>query len=122
MEAPPKAVVSPENGLALVHYHLPANPDSEKLADILNKLQTKYGKPVSVTRIAISRFPENAKAQGVTQAPHLVFISGTEKVFEFQGLWTQPQVEMKVDEILRGLKRVGKDWRPTVPGMAPVSK
>ena len=27
------------------------------------------------------------------------------------------KVELKVDEILNGLKRVGKDWRPPVPGM-----
>jgi hypothetical protein len=50
----------------------------------------------------------------------VIIISGKEKVFEFQGLWSQAQVEQKVDEILRGLKRMTKDWRPAVPGMKPV--
>ena len=49
--------------------------------------------------------------------PHVVIIAGTEKAFDFQGQWTQAKVEFKVEEILRGLKRVGKDWRPPVPGM-----
>ena len=32
------------------------------------------------------------------------------------------KIERKVEEILRGLKRVGKDWRPEVKGMQPMSK
>jgi hypothetical protein len=44
------------------------------------------------------------------------------KEFEFQGLWSQSQVERKIDEILGGLKRVGADWRPPVPGMQPAGK
>ena len=46
-------------------------------------------------------------------------VAGTGKVCEFQGPWTQAQVEFKVEEILRRLRRVGKDWRPPVPGMNP---
>lgn len=118
-EAPVEAVVSPENGLALVHYHLPGDPASEQLADILNKVQRKYGKLVIVSRVDIKLQPQAAKAQGVSRAPHVIIIAGKQKVFEFQGLWSQPQVEQKIDEILRGLKRMGKDWRPPVSGMKP---
>jgi hypothetical protein len=36
-------------------------------------------------------------------------------------LWPHDKIERKVEEILRGLKRMGKDWRPQVKGMQPVS-
>lgn len=117
-----KALVtkSAESGLAIVHHHLPGDPASEQLADILNKVQEKYGKLVIVSRVDSKLHPEISKAQGVTKPPHVIMISGEEKVFEFQGLWSQAQVERKVDEILRGLKRMPKDWRPSVPGMRPI--
>jgi hypothetical protein len=38
-------------------------------------------------------------------------------VFEFSGLWDYPAIERKVEEVLRGLERVGKDWLPDVKGM-----
>jgi hypothetical protein len=112
---------SPENGLAIIHYHLPGDPASEQLADILNRIQRKYGKLVIISRADFKLHPEAAKADGVTRPPHVIMISGKEKAFEFQGLWSQARVEQKVDEILRGLKRVGKDWRPVVPGMTPAA-
>jgi hypothetical protein len=115
-----KAVTaSPENGLLIVLHDLPGDPASEQMAEILKRVQTKYGKQVIVSVVDFKRHPEASKAQGVTKPPHVVIISGTEKVFDFQGVWTQAKVEYKVDEILRGLKRVGKDWRPPVPGMTP---
>jgi len=46
-------------------------------------------------------------------------MAGEVRACKFQGLWTQSQVERKVEEILRGLKRVDKDWRPDVKGMQP---
>lgn len=115
-----KAVTtSPENGLLIVLHHLPGDPASEQMAEILSRVQTKYGKQVIVSQVDFKLHPETSKAQGVTQPPHVVIISGTEKVFDFQGPWPQAKVEFKVEEILRGLKRVGKDWRPPVPGMKP---
>ncbi len=113
--------LSPEKGLAIIHHHRPGDPASEQLADILNKVQKKYGKLVVISRVDFTSHPELAKAHGVTKPPHVIIISGKEKVFEFQGLWSQAQVELRVDEILRGLMRVGKDWRPTVPGMTPAA-
>jgi hypothetical protein len=50
-----------------------------------------------------------------------VFVAGDQKTYEFQGLWAYPKIEFKVEEILRGLKRVGKDWLPEVKGMQPAS-
>jgi hypothetical protein len=119
--APQVVTQSPEDGLAIIHYHLPDDPASEQLADILNRVQKKYGKLVIISRVDSTRHPELAKAHGVTKPPHVIIISGREKAFEFQGLWSQAKVELKVDEILRGLKRVGKDWRPAVPGMTPAA-
>lgn len=111
---------SPENGLLIVLHHQPADKTSEQLSGILDKVQKKYGKLVIVKRLDFGKNPQTAKAHGVTKAPHVVMISREKKVFDFQGLWTQQQVEQKVDEILRGLKRMTKDWRPPVPGMKPV--
>ncbi len=118
--APEKAVTtSPENGLLIVLHQLPGDPASEQMAEILNRVQMKYGKQIIVNQVDFKLHPEVSKAQGVTKPPHVVIISGKDKVFDFQGPWTKAQVEFKVEEILRGLKRVGKDWRPPVPGMKP---
>ena len=92
-------------------------------ADILNKVRQKYGRRVLVVRIGFGGIPAGLRAQGIDKLPHIRMIVGTKTVFEFQGLWSQQRVEQKVDEILHGLvKRVGKDWRPVVPGMTPAGK
>lgn len=118
-ETVPMEVQSPENGLLIVHHHLPGDPASDQIAHILSEVQRKYHKEVIVSTVDFKKEPEVSKKQGVTRPPHVVMITGSEKVFEFQGLWTQAKVERKVEEILHGLKRVGKDWRPPVPGMTP---
>lgn len=120
--APKAQVDAPaEDALQIHDYHLPGDPNCEKLADILNKVQKKYGRLLVVSRIDVKAHPELAAAQGIKKAPHVVILASKQKVFEFEGLWTQEQVELKVDEIIRGLKRVGKDWRPTVAGMKPAA-
>lgn len=118
VEAPAAAVVA-DNRLAVVHHHLPGDPASEQIADILNKVGKKYDKYLVVNRVDFKKSPEVGKAQGVTKAPHVIVLSGGEKVYEFQGPATQIQVERKVEEILRGLKRIDKNWRPPVQGMQP---
>ena len=110
---------SPENGLLIVLHRLPKDPASEQMAEILNRIQTKYGKKIIVSQVDFKRHPEVAKAQGVITPPHVVIISGKEKVFDFQGLWTHARVEAKVVEILRGYRPADKNWRPSVPGMTP---
>ncbi len=120
---PPKVVeAAVEDPLFITHYHLPGDPNSEKMADILNKVQKKYDRLVKVTRVDAEAHPELARAEGVKRAPHVVFTAEKRKVYEFEGLWSQDQVEKKVEEILRGLKRVGKDWRPAVAGMKPATR
>jgi hypothetical protein len=116
----PKAPViekAPQDGVALILYYVPGDPASEQLSTILDKVQKKYGKQMVVNKVDFKKNPETAKKEGVTETPHVAFIFGKEKVFEFEGLLTQEQVESKVEEILHGLKRVEKDWRPVVPGM-----
>lgn len=118
-KAPPQAEAPADDALEINNYHVPGDPNCEKLADILNKVQKKYGRLVVVKRLDVKAHPELAVAQGVKKVPHVIIVASKQKVFEFEGQWSQEQVERKVEEILRGLKRVGKDWRPTVAGMKP---
>lgn len=117
----PKAVAAPEeakHAIEIIHFHLPGNPESEQIADSLNRIAKTYGEQVLVTRVDINADPERAKAEKVTKPPKVVMMAGSVRACKFQGLWTHAQIERKVEEILRGLKRVGKDWRPDVAGMA----
>ncbi len=120
-KASTEAAVAADDALEINSYHFPGDPNCEKLAGILNKVQKKYGRLVVVTRIDVKAHPELALAQGVKKLPHVTIVAAKQKVFEFEGQWSQEQVEKKVEEILRGLKRVGKDWRPTVAGMKPAT-
>jgi len=110
----------PVEPLLIYHHHLPGEPSSEALADVFNHIKAKYAKRVTVTRVDIRKQAEFSKGQGVTKAPHVVMFNGTEKVFDFPGFWSQERVDQKVEEILAGLQRVGKEWRPPVPGMKRV--
>lgn len=116
-----KNVVGPDGGVAIIHCHLPGDPASEQLADTFNLIQKKYGKLVAVTRVGFPAQPTDWQAQGI-KLPYVMMIVGKESVFQFQGLWSYSQVEKKVEEIIFGLRRVGKDWRPVVPGMSPKSR
>lgn len=69
----------------------------------------------------IQNFPEFAKAQQVNKPPEVLMLVDNVVVFKIQGLWPRLQIERKVDELIHGLRKVGKDWRPKVPGMQPVS-
>jgi thioredoxin-like negative regulator of GroEL len=108
--------------VGIIHCHAPGNPESEQMADILNNIARRYGQQVKVIRVDITAYPEFAKTEKVARPPKLILTAGSERASELQGLWPQPQVEQKVDEILRGLKRVSKDWLPEVKGMQPMSK
>jgi hypothetical protein len=120
-QAPPKtqAAVAPTHLIEILHFHLPNDPQSEQIADHLNVVESKYTGQVLVTRLDVNQHPERAKEEKVTRPPKVVMMAGTIRACKFQGLWTQAQIERKVDEILRGLKRHGKDWRPDVQGMLP---
>lgn len=114
-----KKVVSPDKGVAIVHCHLPGDPASEQLADIFNAVQQKYGKLVKVTRVGFPAQPADWQAQKGIKLPYVMMIVGSENAFQFQGLWPLAKVEKKVEELIFGVRRVGKDWRPVVPGMTP---
>lgn len=122
-KAPPPAAAQTgavaKHDLEIIHFHLPGDPESEQIADSLNKIAEKYGAQILVTRVDINAEPERAKAEKVTKPPKVVMMAGTVRASKFQGLWTQAQIERKVEEILRGLKRMGKNWRPDVQGMQP---
>lgn len=113
--------VPTEYDLEVVHYHLPKNRESISLAESLNHIARKYDKIVLVTRVDVLAKPEIAETNKITNPPQVVMRIGEDKVFEFQGLWLQPEIERKIDELLRGLERMTKGWRPKVKGMQPAS-
>jgi thioredoxin-like negative regulator of GroEL len=119
--APPPAKVSTEvaavHDIEILHFHLPGDPDSEQIAVSLDKVAEKYGEQILLTRVDVNADPERAKAEKVTKPPKVVMMVGEIRACRFQGVWSQAQIERKVEEILRGLKRMGKDWRPDVAGM-----
>jgi hypothetical protein len=105
------------DALMIVLYHSPGDPDSAHMAEILSRIELKYGQQVFVTKVDFTASPESAREQAVAKVPHVVMSARGQRLFDFQGPWPYPQVERKVDELLHGLKRFGKDWRPPVPGM-----
>jgi hypothetical protein len=110
--------------VGLIHYHVPGNPGSEQTADILNHIARRYGIQVKVIRVNIIACKEAAKAETIAVPPKVVFMAGDTRACDYdgRGLWTYPRVQQKVDELLHGLERVGKDWRPAVKGMEPAGK
>ena len=114
---PGPAAPHPGTRLLIYHHHLPGDPTSDQVTDLLHQVQKRYGPMVEVTRIDFLKQREISQAQKITRPPHVVMMVGTEKLYEFQGLLPEPQLNRKVEELLAGLQRVGKDWRPPVPGM-----
>lgn len=106
-----------EDPLIIVLHHAQGNAESEAMAEIFARIQIKYGQQVVVTKSDLKTNAEAARAEGITRAPHVVISARGQRLFDFQGRWPYAQVERKVDELLHGLQRVGKDWRPAVPGM-----
>lgn len=117
-----KNAVGPAGGVAIIHCHLPGDPASEQLADTFNLIQKKYGKLVAVTRVGFPAQPTDWQTQKGIKLPYVMMIVGSENAFQFQGLWPHLKVEKKVEELIFGVRRVGKDWRPAVPGMSPKSR
>ena len=103
--------------MEILHFHQPGNPESEQIAKSLDEVGRKFEKQVLVTRIDVTKEPERAKEEKVTKPPKVVMMAGQERACKFQGVWTEQQIELKVEQILSGLKTAGKDWRPEVQGM-----
>jgi len=119
---PPPAAASTSYDMEIIHYHAPDSPQSVEIANSLNEIGKKYAMQVLVTRVDISANPVLAKTRGVSSAPHVSMMTGETEAFAFQGVWPREKIERKVEEILRGIKRVGKDWLPEVKGMQPAGK
>lgn len=115
----PPAELSPkrEDCLTIIHFHLPGNPASDQLANVLTKVGNKYGEYVDVTQAGFQAQPKDWLANAGIKLPYVLMITGSKIVFQFQGAWSQPMMEKKVDEILFSIKSMDKNWRPDVPGM-----
>jgi hypothetical protein len=118
-EVPIRESLRQGNPVTIIHFHLPGDPASEQLADIFNAIQKKYGRLVTVNRAGFQVQPEDWRVQKKIKLPYVMMIVGKENAFHFQGSWNYASAEKKVEELIFGVRRVDKDWRPTVPGMTP---
>lgn len=105
----------------ILHFHHPANPDSELIAGYLNTVAVKYNIQVLVVRLDVSAHAELSAAEKVTTRPKVLIIAGDRRTCEFEGTRPLEWIYKRVDEALWGLRRVGKDWRPEVKGMTKSS-
>lgn len=107
--------------VVLIHSHEEDNEDSERTQTILKELKDeRYEGLVEMGELDIEKLPEEAKKEGVTKenAPQLSFYIEGMRVGDYRGPWQKEPVQRKIDEVLRGyMQRIGKDWRPPVPGM-----
>lgn len=125
-EATPENIVATRNQagcVVVLQAHKRGKPESEKLAQILHDLdEERYGDEVKMARFDVDRYPGIAQEEGVSSqtAPQLSFYIEGQRVGDYRGPWEQEPVQRKIDEVLRGyMQRIGKNWRPPVPGMAP---
>ncbi len=102
-----------------VHFHTPGQAASEEIADSLNRIVVKYCKQVLVVRVDVTTKEGGgwAKLENASRTPDVLMTAAKQRACRFQGLWPYPQIEKKVDQILFGLERASKDWRPEVKGM-----
>ena len=111
--------------VVVIHSHVESNEDSKRTQGILKELkEERYQEVVQMAELNVEKYPEVAQEEGVTKetAPRLSFYVEGVRVGEFRGPWQKPPVQRKIDEILRGyMQRIGKDWRPPVPGMERAS-
>ena len=111
-EAPRAIAPAPKHELDLIHFHQPGNPQSEQMADHLNALRTKYTGQILVTRIDVAGDPQRAASERIQRFPTVLVMASSSRELEIQGLWPRERIEQKVEEILRGLRPMSKDWIP----------
>ena len=109
---PKASVAAPKHVIEILHFHLPGQSESETLADHLNRVEQKYCGQVLVTRIDVRSNPERVKKENVRHTPEVIILQGDAAAFRFQGLWPRARIEERVEEILRGLRRMEKGWMP----------
>lgn len=115
-------IVSRENQLTVMNMMVDGNPDSEKLQEILAKLdEQKYGDEVAFTEMKVAENEELARQQGVTPenfGGQLNFYAAGMRLGTLKDETDPLVVEQTIDRYLAGLvKRFGPGWLPDVRGM-----
>jgi len=117
------AIRNQKDCVVVLHAHEAGNIDSEKLREILRQLKKeRYGDIVQMAEFDVEAHPDIAAQEGVNSetAPQLGFYIEGQRVGDYRGPWRKRPVQIKIDTVLRGyMQRIGKEWRPPVPGMKP---
>jgi hypothetical protein len=106
-----------------VHFHTPGQADSEDIADSLNRIDVKYCKQVLVVRVDVTT-PLGGRwavLETATRTPDVLLTAARQRADRIQGAMPYPKIEKKIDLLLFGLERAGRDWRPEVKGMQRAS-
>ena len=115
-------ILASPNKLTVINMMVDGSKESEKLQEILNKLdEEKYDEKVLMAELDVGAEPEFAERHGVKKegfAGHLDFYANGKKLEQLVGQTDPVVVEKTIDRLFAGLvQRVGKDWLPEVPGM-----
>ena len=108
--------------LVLTLHQSPGRPQSDQVAAALREIEKRYSQQVTLTTLDFNKLPKDTKLPGNGKPPYVVMEMGKQKVYEFSGYKESAQIRQKVDEILHGLERNGREWRPAVPGMTPAGQ
>lgn len=125
-EANRQGIISRENQLIVINRHMDGNPNSEALAQLMEKIDQEkpYGGQVGVAQ-------ENITPQGPDKAANektleeyrgqLDFYAAGEKLGSLKGVTDPVVVDERIKQYLAGLvKRFGPGWMPEVEGMKQV--
>lgn len=115
-QAPPKREW---RKIQAIHLHLPEDSGSREIARSLEEIRTSYPEHVFISTIDVSSTPQKLKDWRVSRAPAIVFQTEGERLASLEEVWPKPRLTKKIEELVYGLIRVGKDWRPEVKGLEP---
>lgn len=103
--------------VTVVHLHYPENQGSLELARSLEEIRSIHPKQVHVTTIDVAAKPEKIAEWRMASAPSLVIQTESERLYSITGVWPKDKLEAKILELIHGLQRSDKNWRPAVEGM-----
>lgn len=118
-------ILASPNKLTVINMMVEDSKESEKLREILKKLQKeKYGDKVTMAELDVEEEPELAELHGVKKegfAGQLDFYANNRKLEALVGQTDPAIIEQTIDRLMAGLlQRISKDWLPEVPGMQRV--